>query len=193
MDFAALKSRIQSIIGRAPNDVCYELVTADINQDMRLRSMESTTTLTAALSMALPSDFLSAASVYVNTDPRRTLRQTEPQAFNRGYSDGVGEPSLYAIVDGAMLLDSVNTASDIELRYVAKLADLSADSDTNDVLTNHPSVYIYGALAHHAALIRDTEAAATWAAAYRAEMNSAKASDRKKGGPPLSVIPRSVA
>mgnify|MGYP000377364524 CR=1 FL=1 len=34
MDFGTLKSRLLATIGRAPADVCYEMVTADINQEL---------------------------------------------------------------------------------------------------------------------------------------------------------------
>ena len=54
MDFATLKSRLYSLIGRYPADICYELVTADINARLRVREMEATDTLTEAASVALP-------------------------------------------------------------------------------------------------------------------------------------------
>lgn len=193
MDFATLKTRLQAIIGRAPADVCYELVTADINQELRLRDMESQVTLTAALSISLPADFLSAVYVYEDTTPLRALKQTEPTAMQRLRLDGTGRPSHYAIIDGAMLLDQIEGTTDIILRYHAKLADLSADSDTNDVLTNYPAVYIYGTLAHHAALRGDDRGVATWYAAYEKAKKQARADDNKKGGPPPSVIARNVA
>lgn len=193
MDFGTLKADILAVIGREPADVCYRLVTADINQDMRLRVMEAETTLTAALEMTLPTDFLSVVSVYVDVTPRRTLRQFQPQALQRMINDGTGTPKDYAIVDGKMLLGSIDGAADIKLRYIAKVSDLSADSDTNDVLTTHPAIYVYGVLAHHAALTRDESAVPIYAAAYQAEMKKARASDTKKGGPPPEVVPRAVA
>ena len=48
MDFATLKSRLYSLIGRYPADICYELVTADIHARLRVREMEATDTLTEA-------------------------------------------------------------------------------------------------------------------------------------------------
>lgn len=192
MDFGTLKTRIEAIIGRAPADVCYELVTADINQTLRLRDMESETTLTGALEITLPSDFLGVVNVYEDVTPRRALKQTEPQALQKAYYDGSGRPSYYAIVDGKMLLDQVDGSNDIILRYHAKLSDLSLDTDTNDVLTNFPSIYVYGALTHHAAL-RGDDAVATWVQAYDAAKKQATASDNKKGGPPSQVVARNVA
>lgn len=186
MDFASLKARILALIGRAPNDVVYELVTADINAGLRLREMEETVTLTEAAEITLPADFLTVVSVYRDTDPRTTLQPTTPQALQRGFMPS-GSPTHYALVDGKMVLSpSPDGTEDIVLRYIAKLADLSVDSDTNPILTKFPSIYVYGALAHHSALIRDAQAAAIYEAQYQKAARAAKATDRDRySGAPL--------
>lgn len=186
MDFGTLKSRLLALIGRAPADVVYELVTADINNTMRLRVMESTTTLTEAASISLPSDFLEAVAVYRDTDPRYALRPVSQHQLDRAHQTS-GIPATYTIVDGAMLLNPApNGSENIELRYYAKLSDLSADTDENDVLTTYPSIYVYGALAHHGALVRDPQVA-TWFAAYEKAKAQARADDNKArfGGAPV--------
>lgn len=184
MNYGTLKSNILALIGRAPADVCYELTTADINQQMRLKVMESTTTLTAAASITLPTDFLGVVDAYLDTDPRRPLRPAMSGTLNRRYESS-GTTCEYAIVDGAMLINPVGS-DDIELRYYAKLANFSADGDENDVLTTYPSIYVYGVLSHHAALIRDSEALAVWFAAYEKAKAQARADDNKQrmGGIP---------
>lgn len=180
MNFGTLKSRILAVIGRAPADVCYELVTADINQTLRLAAMESTTTLVEAAEITLPSDFLGVVDIYRDVDQRTTLAPTTAQTLNRMYETS-GTPTHYAIVDGKMLLSpSPSGSENIKLRYYASLADLSADGDTNDVLTLYPSIYVYGVLAHHAALIRDNEAVATWFAAYEKARDQADDDSKKK-------------
>ena len=190
MDFATLKSRLLALIGRAPADVCYELVTADINRSLRLQCMAATDTLTEAASIALPADFLAVIDIYRATDPRVALQPTTPQAIHSQYVSS-GTPRFYAIVDGTLLLSpSPDGSEDIELRYYAKLADLSADGDTNDVLTNFPAIYIYGALTHHAQLIRDPDAAGQWRQSYSEAIRQARgsdANDRVSGAP---LIPR---
>jgi len=199
MDFGTLKTRIEAIIGRAPADVCYELVTADINHELRLSCMEKTTTLTEAASIALPADFLQVVTVYRDTDPRHALAPTSAQNIHRTYMQS-GIPAEYAIVDDsgtkAMLLNPTPSGSEsIELRYYAKFEDLSADGDTNDILTNYPGVYVYGALTHHAMLIRDMNALDGWSRAYGKEMGRAKQDDisNKYGGGPLTVKARATA
>lgn len=186
MNFGSLKSRILALIGRAPNDVVYELVTADINAGLRLRDMEEEVTITEAAEITLPADFLSIVSVYRDTSPRTTIQPSTPQALQRGFMPS-GPPTHYALVDGKMILSPApDGTSDVVIRYVAKLADLSADADTNAILTKFPSIYVYGALAHHAALIRDAAAAAMYEAQYQKAARAAKATDRDRySGAPL--------
>lgn len=187
MDFGTLKSRLLAAIGRAPADVCYELVTGDINRDLRLRVMEATTTLVEAASVALPADFLEVIDLYRDTNPRHALRPTTTTGTNvQHYTTGI--PATYAVVDGFLLLNpEPNGSENLKLRYYAKLSDLSADADTNDVLTTYPDIYFYGALAHHAAIIRDEKAAVIWEAKYQAAMRRARASDAasRMGGAPI--------
>lgn len=179
MNFGTLKSRILAIIGRAPADVVYELVTADINQQLRVRYMETETTLTESATIALPADFLDVLTIYRNTEPRRALGPLPPQTLQRAFNSS-GTPAFYSIEDGQLrLTPSPNGSEEIVMRYYAKLSDLSADSDENDILTNYPSIYVYGALTHHALLIRDMENAQGWAMAYEKAIKQAKADDRK--------------
>lgn len=190
MNFAALKSRILALIGRAPNDVVYELVTADINNGLRLKEMETEVTLTEAAEITLPADFLAVVGVYRDTDPRVPLQPTDLQALHRSFMPS-GTPTQYAIVDGKLILNpSPDGSEDIVLRYFARLADLSADGDTNDILTKFPGIYVYGALAHHSALIRDTAAAAVYEAQYQKSARAAKATDadRYSGAPLVPTV-----
>jgi hypothetical protein len=193
MNFGDLKTRLLNLIGRAPADVCYELVTADINQKLRVTDMEATATLVEAAEITLPTDFLEVIDIYRDTDPRTTLRSLSPQSLNVSYESS-GAPMFYTITDGSMrLTPSPDGTENIQLRYYAKLADLSEDSDTNDILTNYPAVYTYGALAHHGALIRDNNAI-NWYQAYDQAMRQAKTADQnKRYGLAPRVRPRVVA
>ena len=46
--FGTLKSEILAIIGRTPADPSFQMVTREINRDLRIMAMESTTTLVEA-------------------------------------------------------------------------------------------------------------------------------------------------
>jgi hypothetical protein len=191
MDFGTLKSRLLALIGRAPADVCYELVTADINRGLRLSIMEETESLVEAAIVPLPDDFKAVVSIYRDTDPRVPLRPVAPQAMHRAHVAS-GVPTEYAIVDGELLLNPAPSGSGIiELRYIARLPDLAADGDTNAVLTRYPDIYVYGVLSHHAVLVGQVERAAVWKAEYLAAMSratAADASDRVSGAPIVPVV-----
>ena len=91
-----------------------------------------------------------------------------------------GQPAFYSIENGQLRLSpSPNGSENLVLRYYAKLDDLSADDDTNVILTNFPGIYVYGALSHHAMLIRDQESAAMWQGAYQKEVMKARAADNR--------------
>lgn len=195
MNFGALKSRILAVIGRAPADVCYELVTADINQELRLRVMETQTTLVESATVTLPIDFLEVVALYRDTDPRYTLQPTTPQNLHKSFKPS-GIPAFYSVEDGQLRLSPApNGSENLILRYYAKLTDLSADADENEVLTRYPSVYVYGVLTHHALLTRDSEKAALWAIAYERAKKQARTDDKKYryGGDTVTVTPRATA
>lgn len=190
MNFGQLKAALLAEIGRAPSDVVYELVTADINRELRVSEMVTTTTLTEAASIALPTGFLGVVSIYLDTDPRVALTPTTKTAMDRYHRTGQ-TACEYAIEDGVLYLNpSPQTTETINLTYYSRVAVLSADTDENDILTNYPSIYIYGALTHHAALKQDQNKAAMWKIAYDNALHGAQKNDIKikHGNAPLKVV-----
>lgn len=195
MNFGELKASIEGIIGRAPNAVCYQLVTADINQGARLRGMEGRAIIPEAARFSLPARFSGMISIYRDTDPRTVIEPLSPGAMQRGFRPS-GVPQFYSIVDGEMLLSPApNGSENLVLEYWADLPDLALDADTNGVLTRYPQVYVYGALAHHAALIRDNDSAQLWAAAYLKFRQQAEADTNNyfMGAIPSRPVPSAVA
>ena len=189
MNFGELKAALLAEIGRAPSDLVYQLVTSDINRALRVSEMVQSTTLTEAASITLPTGFLGVVDVYLDTDPRVALTPTTKTALNRSHRTGQ-TACEYAIEDGVMYLNpSPQTTETINLTYYSRVANLSADSDTNDILTNYPSIYVYGALTHHAALKQDAQKAALWKVGYDNAINGATKSDlmTKYAGAPLKV------
>jgi hypothetical protein len=187
MTYAELKAALLAQIGRAPAEMCYQMVTADINRSLRIREMEDTVSLVEAAEVSLPADFMAVLAVYRDTDPRVALRPTSLQALHQGHETS-GTPREYAVGDGFLLLNPAPSGAEtLEIRYYARLDDLSADGDTNAILDAYPSIYIYGALAHHATLTRDIEAAAVWKAAYEEAKRMTQVADRtdRFAGAPL--------
>lgn len=187
-DYATLQADVKSAMGRTdiPSYV-YRLATATINQECRLLEMQAETTLSAAASVALPSDFLEMESVYIDvSNSRRALMPTTEQTQAQTHSN-TGMPRTYAIHDGELTLSpGPDDTYTLTVRYYARLSDLSAGVDTNDVLTRHPALYLYAALTHAAVWAKDSEAAGVYAQMFQGEVARAKKADvSRRMGPTL--------
>jgi len=182
MNFGQLKSYVESAMGRSDvPDYVYMLTTAGVNRDCRFLDMQTSTTVTTASNPAtLPSDFGSmvSASVEVGGD-NRILENVTDQAA-RLYADDRA-PRFYSIQDGQIYFapepDGTYTVS---LQYVKALDGLSADSDTNDVMSRYPGLYLYQALTHAAIWAKDAESEQSYGRAYAAALNLAKKDDMNR-------------
>jgi len=187
MDYSTLKSRVQDAMGRTdvPTYV-YELVTSDINRDLRVLDMQSTSTLSVTgEDTALPADFLEMISAYIDASPRGVLVPATDDSLNYRH-DSSGRPSMYAITSGNFRVMPVPDGTySVPIRYYAKLANLSADADTNAIMSTFPGIYIYGALRHAAVWAQDESMASVYNQAFNEEMTLAKRSDlsRRSAGP----------
>lgn len=197
MTFADLKSDVQDAMGRADVPAfVYKLAQSGINRDLRILEMQSEATLNATgEDQALPADFLEVESLYIDSGGSRTrlLPTTEmAQAVNH---DSSGRPYHYAVHNGSITLSPVPDGPyTLNLRYYARPADFSADSDTNTILTTYPGLYLYAALTHAAIWAKDTESSGTYNAAYGVELDRLKKADanRRISGPFIqrAAVPR---
>ena len=107
----------------------------------------------------LPSDFLEARAMYLNGGQHQLqpvslaeLRQVVGSAPVRHFT---------IISDGEVEFRGVpSTTDEIELIYFARPAALSGDSDTNDILTRHETIYLDAAKAELYLFTQDLELAA---------------------------------
>lgn len=196
-NFGELKSAVQSWHARGDTEPTsiYTLTTAELNNRLRLVEMESETTLSATgETVALPSDFLAMIHVYIDQDRRVPLSGVTEFAKNETYRSS-GEPREYTITSGNLELNPIPDGTySLNLRYYAKMADFSADADTNAVLSKYPQLFLYGALHHVGLWAQDTEMAGFWGAKFESEMRSVSKQDRsaKMGPGPLRMRARST-
>ena len=78
--------------------------------------------------------------------------------------------------DWLFLGPTPDTAYDIELYYYARLDPL-ATTATNWLLTNHPMVYLAGAMCEACMYLMDTDKVALWDSRYRAEVKALQDTD----------------
>lgn len=176
MTFAELKADLLASIGRAPSALAYKMTTSDINSTLRIVEMHKSAALTTDLT--LPTDYLEAVSVY----GVRELVQSPMTTLGDGVKAGE-----YAVFNGALVAELPVT-----LKYFAAFDDLSADADTNAVLSTYPDIYVYGVLAHHAALLRDPEALAVHFPAFERAMKKAQRADNMKHNGGHGILPTVV-
>lgn len=173
-NYTTLASVAAEVAGRSMVTGAMTLATADINRRLRVREMLSDATLS---SLTLPSDFLEAETVQVGES-----------IYSPSHASAQPGSRTYSIQNGALILEPVETTVSVALRYYARLAVLSG-VNTNDVLDNHPDVYLYGLLAHHAQMIKDSEGVQTWRPLFIDAVGDANRSDAMSRQGALSMRP----
>lgn len=156
---------------------------------LTVRSMESiSTALTAGQYLALPEDFESARSIRLVTgDNGGELRfQAPEQMFKRV---GTGRPNFFTVVGNELQFDRVPDSDyTIEIQYYRKAASLNDNTQTNEVLTRHPSIYLYGALAQVYFFSQDEQQALKYTQLFISAIKGANKADKKgRYGPAPSM------
>lgn len=159
-----------------------ELAEARIARDLRLRKQitQATLTTTAGVqTVALPADWLEFENVNILTSPPRNLTYVNIEHMDvRFPSDFTGTPAVYTMEGEHMLFGPVpDAAYSVDVFYYARLAALSDSNATNWLLTNHPSIYLFAALAEAEPFMHNDQRAGMWEAKYAKEVNDLQSSD----------------
>jgi hypothetical protein len=156
---------------------------------LTIRSMEMiSTAATAGQYVALPSDFESARSVRLVTGDNggQLVFQAPEQMFKQIAS---GRPNFFTIIGDEVQLDRTpDSAYTLEIQYFRKEPQLSNLVQTNAILTNHPSIYLYGALAQVYFYSQDGEQAQKYTQLFISAIKGANKADKKgRYGPAPSM------
>ena len=156
---------------------------------MRLGDMEkrSTSTPTGAF-WSLPSDFIELRHVQATTSGgSKVLEYITPGLADKQRRRLSGEYAFYTLVDNAIEIiphPTSESTTEIEIFYYAKVDALTDSTDTNDVVTNYPNLYLY-AMMGEAALYREAgDRARQWFDsfdAYARQLNEQAQSARYSG------------
>ena len=183
--FLGLKADADNLARRTVDTVCYELLRDELNSRLRVTEMEAEADITInAEEEALPAGFLEQRGFYLDTNPRRWLEVVNEFTHATQHRTS-GVPRQVKFTKEAAQFNPVPDGEYTgKLRYLAALAALSGDSDTNDVLDTYYRVYLYGALKHFAsAILLDETRAAYWGGLFEAALSEAhKADERKRFG-----------
>jgi len=120
----------------------------DVLQGIRVRAQNIRATQSIVNQYeAIPTDMMSIRDMQLNSAPVISLDYLSPQDLTRKFPAGTaGTPKFYTIHgDEFQFAPTPDTTYTLEISYHARFTTLSADSDTNWLLTNHPLVYVYAA------------------------------------------------
>jgi len=160
------------------------LAEARFNRVLRIRAMESkqtASTVAGQQNLALPTNYIQMRNVQMNTSPVTPMQYVTPEIFDRLYGgSATGTPKFYSIIANELQLGPTpDTVQTIEMLFYKKFDPLSADGDTNWVLTNAPDVYLYGALLEAEPFIMNDARTALWAEAFQNAISSIQEQDNK--------------
>lgn len=155
--YAELKTQVAAWLHR--NDLTdniptfIEFATNRLTRSITSPRMESSTTLSVVNGIAaLPSDFRAAVAMTLGTVEYKAITAADMRAMNQG---GI-RPTypVYSIVNNQINVYPADSSSPTFI-YTNRLANLSADSDTNWVLQEYPDVYLMASLAEARKFVLD--------------------------------------
>lgn len=152
-----------------------------LNRRLRIRAMETrATTSISEEYVSLPSDFLEMRNFQLNTSPKQTLRFVTPEYIDTFWAGSTsGQPKVFTFVGGEIqVAPSPGGSYTAEMDYYAKW-DIATDS-TNWLLTNAPSVYVYGSLLHSAPYLKDDKRIGVWKAMFEQAMKDVEDADKRE-------------
>jgi len=158
--YAELQTAVASWLHRDVSQITDFITLAEkrINSLLDSRIAEVESTLTATISsryIALPSGYMRSLGLWLTTyNPRTEIRYELPE--NIRVSTSTGQPFCYTIDGANVAFDCpADRAYTYTLRY-KKGYDIASTS-TNDILTNYPALYLYGALIYSCSFTREQE------------------------------------
>ena len=161
------------------------LAEARVARDLRLRAQvtnDALTTVAGDKAVALPSDWLEFENLTItSTDPKRTLHVVTPEYLDERWPENAitGIPTDYTVVGGNLELGPTpDAAYTISADYYQRFPALSSSS-TNWLLTNHPNIYLFAALAEGSLFMMDEQRAAMWEGKYEADATALQDADDK--------------
>jgi len=198
--YSTLKTAIANWLNRTDltseiSDDFITLTEADFNSKLRIRKMVTQTTITIdSETESLPTGFLQVRNFYILSGATKyALRYTSPSHMDqlRGTSTS-GTPELFTILgDTFRFSPKPDTSYTGYLNYYKKFDALSDSNTSNWILTDHPSIYLYGSLYHAANFLGGFDPAQVqqWQQLYITTLERLERNDREDqfSGSPLQV------
>jgi len=129
-------------------DLCEVQIYENQSEPLRIRSMMQSSigaTSASVRTQALPTGYLESRRYdFEISGQRPTIDYVTPASMV--IRDGSGVPQVYTVTDQIEYDIQPDLVYVTNLDYYGKLTALSSSNTTNDILTNHPNIYLYGCL-----------------------------------------------
>ncbi len=196
--YSALQTTIANYLSRddltAAIPDFIQLAEIRLRRDLRLRQMLTQTSTAATggvATISLPSDFLQARDVYVDSDPDFPITYSTPSTFIRnGRTNESGVPAFYTILGSTIQFAPIPDSNyTIKILYYAAPDFLSTSNTSNVFLANCPDAVLYGALGEAEPYLMNDPRLQTWGALYDRAIAALTRSDEEGqySGVPLTM------
>ena len=156
---------------------------------LEIRDMETVSTAAVSgLYLELPPNFEKARSVQLETgDGLVDVKFQAPEQLMR--QPTTGQPRFFSVVGNEIEFDRVpDSAYTIQIQYYKKPDPITPANQTNSVLTNHPNIYLFGALHQAFVYLQDNEQAVLYFSKMQSVIRGANKADKKaRYGPAPSM------
>ena len=196
--YSALKTSIANWLNRSDLTTEIEdfivLAEKDFNSKLRIRQMVSTDSSFSinAETVALPTGFLQVRDFYIlQGGTKYALKYITPAQMDQIKGSSVsGLPSTFTILgDNFRFAPTPAESYTGVINYYKEFDPLSSSNATNYILTNHPSIYLYGSLYHAANFLGGIEPRQVqqWQQQYATALERLERNDREDqyGNAPL--------
>lgn len=160
-------------------------------EPLRLKQLEQTATATLPTDssfIALPDNFSELRNSRLDiVNESDFLEYRSPEQLRR-YDDS-GRPCFFTVIGDQIEFDRISDeAIEIEIQYYSTDTALTEVNDTNLVLTNHPELYLFGALYHLNIFTGDIENLALYKGEFIAALEGANKADKRGRFGPSPVM-----
>lgn len=182
--YANLKTEIADTLDRDDLtdqiDTFIDLAEARHRREVRTREMISRSSITIeSRQISLPIGFLDAINLRILTTPVTILKNVNYHELNRIRSESTGKPEYFTISNEIEFDKSPDSSYSGEIVYWQSQTALSDSQTTNDILDNHPDLYLYGSLIASAPFLMDDPRIVVWKALYDDARDAANMQARK--------------
>jgi len=165
-------------------------------RDFKIRRMETrvtANTISGTEYYSLPDNYIAMRNIKLNSDPKTPLEYLTPEIMDRLQAgSSTGMPKAYSIKGNDIQIRPLpDGVYEIEVSYYKTFTPLSDSNTTNDMLTHHPDVYLYGALAEAEPYLMNDKRIITWQGFYqeaRKAIIESNERDRHSGTAPVTRI-----